>query len=214
MPIENLVPVTSEQTWTLVTGTRPGCLTDDSDATFVRSSTLDDYEIYRFGAMTATAASINGATMNIRIKHETNVAGISSVHWHVGVGISSNDEQTTTAAFVDDTSALARFGGGSFQPSDFTDTANHWWGVKLSSAPAADKAVLSEMDMDVDYAAPAGAFSFLLNSWIPPLLAVASHGLLKREIAALLSNLKIRPSSQEDFVRILEAFKRRPVYGI
>lgn len=74
---------------------------------------------------------------------------------------------------------------------------------------------MSAAHIDIEYVPPSGGFAFLLVSWIPPLLAVASHGLLFREIAQILWSDKYRthPCFREDYMRIMEAFRRRPVYG-
>ncbi len=65
----------------------------------------------------------------------------------------------------------------------------------------------------VNYINAAGSFVHLLSQWLPPILAMASHGLLKREVSQILSSLKVQPSLPEDFARIFEALRRRPVYG-
>jgi len=53
-------------------------------------------------------------------------------------------------------------------------------------------------------------FLMFLTSWLPPLLAVASHGLSDREIAWILRKMKVRPSDKWEFQKILRAFILRP----
>jgi hypothetical protein len=65
----------------------------------------------------------------------------------------------------------------------------------------------------LSYYPATGGFAYLIAQWLPPILAVASHGLLKREIMRILSRQKHLPIHDEDFARIQEALQRRPAYG-
>ncbi len=68
------------------------------------------------------------------------------------------------------------------------------------------------INMSVVYELPGGGFALFVSQLIPPLLAVASHGLSKLDVSQILQRCKIRPTNDEDFARILEGFRRRPVY--
>lgn len=66
--------------------------------------------------------------------------------------------------------------------------------------------------MKATWLSASGGFVHLLSQWLPPLLAVASHGLLKSEVAQILASIKHVPSSKEDFTRTLGAFRVRPKF--
>lgn len=67
----------------------------------------------------------------------------------------------------------------------------------------------------LDFVGPVGGSYWLLGSWLPPLLAVASHGLSLLEIDQLLDKAwPVRPhGDREELDMIGREFLRRPAYG-
>lgn len=106
-----------------------------------------------------------------------------------------------------------RPGGGSWTPEDLIGGANGAQpGCRCTTSTGTGTLRWTYMYMEIDWLG-AGGFALFVSQWLPPLLAVASHGLSKLDMAKILRNLKTRPSSDEDFARLLNAFKVRPVYG-
>ena len=66
---------------------------------------------------------------------------------------------------------------------------------------------------DVNTVLTGGGLITAFLQWLPPLFAVASHGLLKCEVTQILSKLNPRPSNDEEVRKILEAFRVRPCYN-
>ena len=66
----------------------------------------------------------------------------------------------------------------------------------------------------VTFTPVAGYQAYMVSSWIPPLIGLASHALMKSEIVQILRNLKTCPSSDEEFARIIEGFQVRPRFAI
>ena len=110
-------------------------------------------------------------------------------------------------------SDIAEPNAGSWLPEHFQVDASPSVQVAVRKTNAGGGSVqCTSLYFNVDYTLDEGAFPYLLSQWLPPLLAVASHGLLAREVVTILGSLKNRPSSKEEFARILEAFCRRPVF--
>ncbi len=68
----------------------------------------------------------------------------------------------------------------------------------------------SAINVRVTWEEEVGGFALFVSSWLPPLLAVASHGLLIREIVSILARLSTRPSSERELRKLREAFEVRP----
>ncbi len=66
----------------------------------------------------------------------------------------------------------------------------------------------------VTFTPTVGTQAYMVSQWLLPLIGAASHGLLKSEIVQILRNLKIRPSNDEEFARIIEGFHVRPRFAI
>lgn len=108
----------------------------------------------------------------------------------------------------------ARPGGGSWLPADFGPTSGVCIEqmVQMNAAGAGDGTRVTTMCTNATWTYASTGTGFLIASWLPPLLAVASHALMKSEIVKILQGLKTRPSDKRDFTQILEAFRVRPKY--
>jgi len=188
----------------------------DNDGTHIEENTGGLYHMMLNNTAKAKAAALinsvivwerhakkDAGTTNDRAVKEvirinaTNVLGNSSIN------------NTTTPADYSFEFISARPGGGTWTGADFT---NIEFGVYLVTNIGTGWHRCYHAWMVVDYTMGAGSFAHLLLQWLPPLLALASHSLMKSEIVEILSNLKLRPSNDEDFARILEAFRVRPKF--
>lgn len=99
---------------------------------------------------------------------------------------------------------------------DETKINAHEFGYESVSGSASAMRV-SRVMVTVTYEIGAGGYNWLIGCWLPPLIAVASHVLTRREILAALDCLKYKrislPSNNEDFAAIMAAFRVRPVYA-
>lgn len=68
------------------------------------------------------------------------------------------------------------------------------------------------INLTVTYQLSEDGFALFVSQLLPPLLLVASHGLLRLDVGRILRRCKIKPTTDEEFARILEAFRRRPIY--
>ena len=72
---------------------------------------------------------------------------------------------------------------------------------------------ITTLTLEVTWEPPVDGFVLFAGSWLPPLLAAASHGLAAADVVRVLCKLKHRPTGRRELARILEAFRRRPVYA-
>ena len=197
--------------WTLGAGADKvvAVQTNDSDTTYITSSTAAQRQAYTLQAKPAMAA-LNQVDTSSRARKTGGVDEQYQNFIRLGGTDSDGSANSPTGSYaLLTTSAWSRPGGGSWAPVDL-DTLEI--GNRRGVANGGEIRV-TEKYCTVDYTAPAGGFNWLLTCWLPPLVAVASHAITRREIAAALSCLKIRPSSDEEFARLLEAFLVRPAYA-
>jgi hypothetical protein len=107
---------------------------------------------------------------------------------------------------------VARPGGGPWGAKDFPPITQIELGIK-KGAGGSTGVRCTTLYTNVTYTPPAGDFLWIVSTWIPPLMAVASHGLIRDEMVAALKHLRIRPASREDLSRLFEAFFRRPRFS-
>ena len=91
------------------------------------------------------------------------------------------------------------------------------WGLKRDSSGDANSASTTKFDMDVVYTLPSGGYAMLIGCWLPPLMAVASHALLWKEVKEILTpKVKtpgwVYPHYDSEIRKLIEAFQVRPVY--
>lgn len=86
---------------------------------------------------------------------------------------------------------------------------NHQFGYEQVSGSGLGFRV-TQFQLFVTFVPAAGAFYWIMGCWLPPLLEVASHGVGVTELARFYRQTKLRPSTKEEFCRILEAFRVRP----
>lgn len=60
---------------------------------------------------------------------------------------------------------------------------------------------------------PTGGFCYLIATCLPPMLAVASHGLSLRDIVNILRKEKTQPSKLEELMLLQAAFRVRPRFA-
>lgn len=211
MPITQVEPISqgSYTQWVLGAGAnKPDACTlpDDDIASYIKTDTAGDDETYNMTNIGASSiASVVG-----RLRVSDSAGAWTFKHKiHDGVntlaGVNKNSGGWATHTHTWPTAA----DGGGWTPAKFAVTQA---GLRGTVDPGG-WLYCSTVYMDVTYVPVAGGFSFLLAQWLPPLFAIASHGLSKFDIGTVLSSLRTRPSSDEEFARIIEAFQRRPAYG-
>jgi len=70
----------------------------------------------------------------------------------------------------------------------------------------------SKVSYNVNFSLTPGAFLVMMSCWIPPLMAVASHGLIYRDITQFFRRFKSRPSNRQEYEAILRELFIRPVF--
>lgn len=209
------LPATSvvQNQWDNLAGTRPTNINkpDDDDVGKIKTEISGKEDFYGHDPMPAAA----GIVVSVNVDSRAHRYG-ADPDGEFTAGVELSGSETYSAVHVtivpwgdwsDDD--LARPGGGTWIPSDVTSSR-----TALKSGPTIVTGVtVTTVQLNVDWIAAGGGFMYLIGQWLPPLLAVASHGLLKREVVFLLSGLLTRPSNKEDFARIFEAFRRKPAYG-
>ncbi|KKK58171.1 hypothetical protein LCGC14_3047100, partial [marine sediment metagenome] len=107
-----------------------------------------------------------------------------------------------------------RPGGGNWVPADFVENTNAFqFGGRIPGNAILLFPRISTLWGELDFEPPAGGFALFVAQWLPPLMAVASHALARSEAAMILRSLDTRPASDEDFARLLEAFRVRPRFA-
>lgn len=195
-------------------------LPDDDDTSYI---TTDDNPGNRFHSMYVqklpTADIINSVICTYRRRR------INGTTWYSQVGLRSGTTNSLAAEVGNESNswatitspAISRPGGGSFTNADFPGGGSSGMQLLLSvgstSGSGADGGYTTAY-LNVDFNPAGGGFTLYVAQWLLPLLGAASHALLKREMVEILSNLRVRPSSDEEFARLLEAFKVRPRFAI
>ncbi len=188
---------------------------DDMGTTIVKAA-ADGLESYLHEGLPPGAAVVVDVAEVIRAYRYAGAAGYWNCWRRIAPDQSQCNEDHTEVGFSTKThNNIARPGGGTWVPSDFDNIAGKYEvGVRAENMGGADGIRCTTVYSVVNWEYQAGSFVYMVSSWLPPLLAVASHGLTKIDVSAILSSLKTRPSNNEDLTRILEVFKRRPVWQL
>jgi hypothetical protein len=174
-----------------------------------------------------------GTGVSRRVWRMTQIAGAATIDTIDGDarGIDNTAPHTLRFSFhngssdVDDSSTF-QYGTGwadrassqNFQGSITPSLYNSGeFGLKRDAGADPNAASTSQFDMDVSYTLPAGGYAMLVGCWLPPLMSLASHALLFREVREILTpKIKtpgwIYPCYDYEIKKLIEAFQVRPVY--
>jgi len=212
MPTVILDPtaVSSPDLWTNVGGANKVIsvnLPDDEATTRIQSTTPGDTQYFALENMPANANVINSVVQTSRASESAADASFKS---RIKTGLTdiagATNALTTSWVNYDDVWATAP-GGETWTVALLDDT-------ELAVEHVSDTGQFSRvtsMYLTVVYQTDDGEqFLMFLTSWLPPLIAVASHGLGDREIAWILRKMKVRPSDKWEFQKIKRAFILRP----
>jgi len=221
MPTQILLPdsITGvfKDGWNVSSGTKVDAVTDKSDSTYVWRITVNERQDFTMEEMLDHGWTIN----RVRRINQVDVhfrAARTAATGTVTVGIGDH------AGAYCDAASQALTG----TPTDYSRTnvgnpfagCGAWTYTDLDTAdftmyPTITNEVrVYDLYAVVDFELHAGGFALWLSSLLPPIMAVASHAVSAKEIAQILSYRSNRPSNSEDFARIAEALRVRPIYNI
>ncbi len=218
MPVEYLYPSsTDSNNWTITGAASAHQALDDIHATYDDSTTMIECNtaasrtcICSLGNLSQEGIVVTSVQLCMRAQRRS--GSVESVHGYCRVN--GSDYLHVQADAID--TWVTKTSSSQTSP----DTGLAWIVPEVNGSKVkgymnntTNIGDLSALHLDVTYVFAGGGFAYLIGQWLPPLLAVASHGLLKREVASVLSRLRIRPCHKEDFARIFEALRRRPAYG-
>lgn len=208
MPTEDLVPnaAGAYSQWAEQGGTGPSMMSDGSNTTFISEFVNGQRHSYAMGNMTSpNVGRINKVTHMHRASYSAASAYNTPFFRHGGTN-ADGTQVALTASWLDYNEDFPTAPGGVPWTKSIVDATEI--GVLRSAGNSTSR--VSEMSARVDFVFSTGGFALFVSQWLPPLMALASHGLLKREAAVILARESIRPSNLEEFGRLLEAFQRRP----
>ena len=180
-------------------------LPDDEATTRIQSTTDSDNQSFALEDMPADANVINSAIITARASESAADASMAIKAWQ-GVGSSAGSTIALTTSWVDYTHTPNQ--------ALFTNTVALINSLEIGVLHVTDTGQFSRVTslyLTVVYQTDDGEqFLMFLTSWLPPLLAVASHGLSVGDISRILRRMKVRPSDKWEFQKIREAFILRP----
>lgn len=100
--------------------------------------------------------------------------------------------------------------GSGWAVSDINACDIHFEKTASGGSPSSGRCTTLKLDVTWDVL-PVSAI--LIASWLPPLIAVASHALSFIEISRILAQGKHRPSERHEFEELVAAFLRRPRFA-
>ena len=184
--------------------------TNDGDISYRRTQDGDNtIDLFAMDDLPSAAANINTVTHGVYSDGSATIT-YRIRHYYNGTGANSGDVTSGNGSYVLRTWAPT------------TDPEGNSWSVPVVNGmevgyrrvtpPAANHKV-TQVYSTVEYTSGGGGMITAFLQWLPPLFAVASHGLLKCEVTQILSKLNPRPSNDEEVRKILEAFRVRPCYN-
>jgi len=180
-------------------------LPDDEATTRIQSTTDSDEQSFVLEDMPADANVINSAVVTARASESAANASMAIEAWQ-GVASTAGSEIALTTSWVDYTMTPPQ--------ATFTNTVALINSLEIGVQHITDTGQFSRVTslyLTVVYQTDDGEqFLMFLTSWLPPLLAVASHGLSVGDISRILRKMKNRPSDKWEFQKILRAFILRP----
>lgn len=209
MPTEDLVPdgVGTYNQWTENGGSGHSIMHDSNNATFISCYNCGR-KSYSMGNMTSPdVGPISKLTHIARASESAANAGYAPFFRYGGTNDDGAAQAVTTSWLDYAVDFPTAPGGGPWSLSIVNSTeVGVLWGGGVATIR------VSEIKVRVHFSLAVGGFALFVSQWLPPLIAVASHALMKREIAEILSSLRVRPSSDFEFRKLLEAFGRRPAF--
>lgn len=188
---------------------------DDANATYIKfSATTGKKQTYLVDALPASAKVV--VRVSCRIRGYRSV-GVEYGFQHITVFdgnealCGTNHRETSYTDFI--YKDVARPDGGDWVPANFGNVAGRAEFGPRTVSGGADRTYRVTTVVVTVLHDVCNNFAMFLSQWLPPILAVASHSLLKSEIEHILSGFASRPRLDEDFARVFEALRRRPVYG-
>ena len=218
MPTINLAcaSIGTHDAWTLLAGATKVIAVaapDDDGTTRIGISVLNAKQSFNMDNLPAGSASVSTVDLIARMS-ESGVSAITARAFVLLSGtIVNGATRAVTSTWTTYTDlAIARPGGGTWTPADVNAMEV---GVE-EDTDSADSVLCTTLYSTVAYTVGSGDYAIFIASWLPPLLALASHGLTMvdvRHMARALRHLKHHPSNDEDFRRLLEGFRLRPRYA-
>jgi hypothetical protein len=222
MPTTRLLPAAAgtDQAWSNGAGTVPtNVSTDDGDTTYRTTASASSVpDTFFADALPVQATIVN--TVDAAVKGRRSAGGTTRMNarWRLGGTALNGAIQIDSASYTLATEvAVARPGGGAWVKTDFPGGgAGAECGYITTNTGVADTMRSTWAYFDVAWTPAAGGFFYLLGCWLPPLLAVANHGLSLAEIDRFLSKFKIRPGGQDkayELDLVKRAFEVRPRFA-
>jgi hypothetical protein len=181
---------------------------DDDNTTAITETTNTEKQSFDLQQNYPGIAILNSVSVRMRTRDNDGAIDITHRCFLLLGGNTTNGTTRNTGvgstAYSDWTETLARPGGGSWSK---TDLATLEVGVEKLTGGAT--LFCTTLYVTIDYTPPIGGFALFVGSVLPPLLAAASHALLKREFDAVLG----RVLSREEFHAARAAFARRPRFA-
>lgn len=218
MPVETLTAAsTGTYTgWAIAAGSRPSLVnSDDGDTSYCTSSTIGHKDSYVLTVLVPAAITIDNVSMFAKTAEWSGGNGDVAFFMRSYGGVDGSLGGTHSGAagynLKESDMTSLRPGGGSWIPTDFESGNETQMGLNSRSNNGVR---YTYAYTEVTYTPmPAGAWRWGIQMWLPPLIAAASHALSRQDVISILSRLRTRPSSEEEFCRILEAFRVRPRYA-
>jgi hypothetical protein len=180
----------------------------DDNTSFISEHTSGQKQSYAIDSMAGDADEIISVSPFFRAAGVgTNPKSMRALLRLGGSDSVGPTKTTTDTPFTDYQDAVSRPGGGDWAVADI---ASLEIGVEQTATSDPESNRCTTIRVTVSYQEPQQGGSIVLAKWLLPLIGAASHGLLRREVVGLTRALKIRPSTEADFCRILEAFRVRP----
>ena len=215
MPIDTLFPLSQGfySNFNLVgAATKSIALqSDDGDTTRIQIQSAAVQRDSHYVDALSAARSVSNVDVSIKSKRVTGVVTWSMPIVYVASTLGTGTCINPTLSYTTNTKTAFPRPTGSWSPADFPGGgAGAEIGISTCNTGSVNAIACTYCYADVTYEPPLGGFALFVTQWLPPLFAVASHGLLKREAAAILRNRKTRPAGRDELRRLLEAFKVRP----
>ncbi len=207
--------VSKDAAWTHVGGSTnyTGLQEPDDTGTYMESDTNTGDSRFSLDNLGPTQNVINSYTSMYRSRR----IGVSNSTVRARVTTSGGTSNASTrvmsnASYAEYTDVFATAPGGGAWTLTLVNESDIHYEKTVGGANTETRITTLLVTVDSDIATDAGYYMHLI-SWLPPLIAAASHALSFRDVAAILSRLKTQPSSREEFCRILDVFRVRPRYS-
>lgn len=218
MPLINLEPSAdgTHNNWDLVLGASKweACkLPYDADTTYIKETSPGaTKQSFVMDDMPAGTAQIDSHDLKIRVRDNTGDA--DHCHFRSFTKIAGDEEASADHGESPNTytTYLKVFANNPTAGTGWTVAQVNACelGLEVTSWDPAGSLYCTALWSMTVYQPESDGAPWLLMQWLPPILAVASHALMKSEIVQILSRLKIQPATDQDFAWIRAALQRRP----